>query len=232
MKHPLPELDFDTFCRRATEGTDVALERGVLEALHGHYCELGRWALSLSLIGSGTLADAVERHYVESLEGLRLIPETPGVCVDVGSGAGFPGFVLAAALPTWEVFLIEARQGKWSFLKSASRQTGVRVSCLHHRVSDRLPTTLPEEINLVTLRALRLPVGAWSALLARMAQDGRVLIWMGGEKEAGGDEPGPRKILSSLGFEEVCRRRLRGSERRQIVAFGRRGVSVANGLAD
>src|SRR6188474_645691 len=71
----------------------------VATALHAHYVELRRWAPRLALVGPAFARELFTRHYGESLAGLELLPPGPARLLDLGSGAGFPGFVLAAARP-------------------------------------------------------------------------------------------------------------------------------------
>jgi 16S rRNA (guanine527-N7)-methyltransferase len=135
------------------------------------------------LVGPGTLDTALDVHYGECLAALPLLPATDGesALVDVGSGAGFPGFVLAAARPGLRVTLVESRERKWSFLKAAALESGVRIDCLLGTVDRSLPPGLPERIDVVTLRALRLPARAWQALASRLSDNARVLVWAGRE---------------------------------------------------
>ena len=73
--------------------------------------------------------------------------------LDLGSGAGFPGIVLAAARPDLEVTLLEARERKWAFLAAACRRAGLACRCLNARVSANpadLPAELTEEAGEVT----------------------------------------------------------------------------------
>lgn len=187
-----------------------------MEALYGHYQELRRWNEKLSLIGPGTVEEVLRRHYGEALAALPLLPETPFRLVDVGSGGGFPGFVLAAACPRAEVTLIEPRQRKWAFLQAAARRAQLPVHCLNARVGDPIPgrpldesEALPEGLSLpvdvVTMRALKLPAAALEALAAAMAPEGRFLLWVGV------DEPEP-----PAGWELGPERPLAGGDERRI----------------
>ena len=126
MGSALPDLERAEFERRLVSAAPgVPLEEATLRALHTHYQELRRWNRRLSLIGPGQIGAVVERHYAESLCGLELIPDGRQSLLDLGSGAGFPGFVLAAARPDLEVFLVEARQRKWAFLEAVRRRAGL-----------------------------------------------------------------------------------------------------------
>jgi 16S rRNA G527 N7-methylase RsmG len=88
-------------------------------ALEAHYKLLLKWNKTLNLTRIEAMDEAVERHYRESL--FLSSHLTDGSVADIGSGAGFPGFVVAVARPQCSVTLIESHQRKAVFLKEASR---------------------------------------------------------------------------------------------------------------
>lgn len=227
----LPALDPDAFasgllraCRSALPGSLAAdLSPATLRALHLHYTELRRWNPRLALIGPGTVDEVLERHYAESLAALPLLPPGPGVLLDIGSGAGFPGWVLAAARPDLSVTLVEARERKWSFLCTATRKAAsarrspwspsgrpLPIHCLNARVSLPLPEELPGHLDAVTLRALKLEPQALAALGRRLRPAGRFLLWSGAETPAL-----PPNLLTGRELP------LAGSERRRILEVHR-----------
>jgi 16S rRNA (guanine527-N7)-methyltransferase len=175
----LPDLSLDRFRERLVAASPVPVTPATLAALYAHYQELRRWNPALSLVGPAAAGDVVERHYAESLAGVPLVPAGARILVDVGSGAGFPGFVLAAALPELHVTLVEPRMRRWSFLLAACRRAALSCRCLDARVERPLAPGLPERIDVVTTRALKLPVEALGALAERLAPGGRVLVWAG-----------------------------------------------------
>lgn len=155
------------------------LAEGVAERLHGHYLELCRWNTTLSLVGPGTVETILERHYGESLAALPWIPET-GNLVDIGSGAGFPGLVLAVARPLLRVTLVESSERKWAFLNAACRRTSLPCQCVNARVATPLPAGIPPSIDAVTVRAVKVSPELFEPLLPRLALGGRLLLWCGG----------------------------------------------------
>lgn len=85
-----------------------------------HYKLLLHWNQRLNLTRITSLEEAVERHYAESLFLAAHLPAGPLTVVDVGSGAGFPGFPVAIARPDLRVALLEADQRKAAFLRESS----------------------------------------------------------------------------------------------------------------
>jgi 16S rRNA (guanine527-N7)-methyltransferase len=147
--------------------------------MYAHYQELSLWNQRLSLIGPGTAGEIVERHYGEALAALPLVPWEARRGLDIGSGAGFPGLVLAAARPALEMTLVEARERKWAFLLAAARRASLPCRCLNVRVALPLPAGLPESLDVVTARALKLGPEVLAALADRLGPDGRILLWVG-----------------------------------------------------
>jgi len=104
------------------------------------YChELQKWNKRINLIARNTEAsDVVEKHFLDSLTLLPLIDQYGGrssTLLDVGTGAGFPGLILAAVIPELQVTLVEPRQKRVSFLHHIIRTlqlTNARV------IADRL----------------------------------------------------------------------------------------------
>lgn len=87
---------------------------------------LERWNRRINLVSFRSPAEVRERHVIDSL---ALLPHIPGGArhlVDVGSGAGLPGAVLAMARPELAVTALEPTHKKWAFLASVRRELGLR----------------------------------------------------------------------------------------------------------
>jgi 16S rRNA (guanine527-N7)-methyltransferase len=106
----------------------VELSSGQVEALESHYQLLLRWNRTLNLTSIKGMEETMERHYCESLFLGAHLPQGHLRIVDIGSGAGFPGFPVAVLRPDCSVSLIESHQRKAVFLREASRNLpNVRV---------------------------------------------------------------------------------------------------------
>ena len=202
-------LTTDQFARSIRACSPEPLDSQTVAALDIHYRSLLRWNERTSLVGPGTIDQAVDVHYGESLAALPLLADSDGkTLVDVGTGAGFPGFVLAAARRGLRCVLVEARERKWSFLKAVANESGVSVECLLGTVDRSLPKGFPARVDYVTLRALKLSAQAWQAILGCLAPEGRVLIW------AGQEEPEVPKTLRGRRTLELA-----GTRSKRIIEF-------------
>jgi len=97
----------------------AACSEAQIRALWQHYELLRLWNARINLTRVIELEAAVRFHYAESLFVARQVPPEVRSAVDVGSGAGFPGFVLAVARPELQVTLLESDQRKAAFLREA-----------------------------------------------------------------------------------------------------------------
>lgn len=178
MATELPEIPAPEFERRLRRGLpEPPPSPQLLTRLLGHYHELRRWNPSVALVGPRFAEEAVEEHYAESLAAVGELPQAGSTLVDVGSGAGFPGLILAAARPDLVLTLVEARERKCAFLRAAARRMGLRVEVLNATVREPPPQGLPPSIDVVTARAVRLESSWLRPLLQRLSPHGRVLLW-------------------------------------------------------
>ncbi len=133
------------------------------------YCqELQKWSKRVNLIARNTSpTDIVEKHFLDSLTLLPVIRQygleqgkvgndrdNEVSLVDVGSGAGFPGLVLAAVLPELTVTLVEPRQKRVSFLRHIIRILGLtNVQVTDQRIEPGQAWDGPE-CTFITSRAV------------------------------------------------------------------------------
>jgi 16S rRNA (guanine527-N7)-methyltransferase len=212
----LPAMSRVAFERSIAAISPEPLTARAMAALYAHYLELVRWNERLGLIGSGTADEILDRHYGEALAALPFIPRSAQRGVDLGSGAGFPGLVLAAARPNLEMTLVEAREKKWSFLVAAARKASLPCPCLNVRVASPLPAGLPESVDLMTVRALKLDTDVLEAFARRLTAEGSILLWVGER-----DPELPRDLLPHASV------RLAGGERRRILQLVPAGRPLA-----
>jgi 16S rRNA (guanine527-N7)-methyltransferase len=90
---------------------------------------LRRWQSAINLVGRDTLSAIWRRHFLDTGQLIRNLPQSYDALYDIGSGAGFPGLVLAL-LGAHDVHLIESDHRKCAFLREAARVTSARVTIL------------------------------------------------------------------------------------------------------
>jgi len=153
---------------------------GVAEPLAGrleaYAALLDRWGRVHNLVRYADADELVRRHLLDALAGVAHLPETPGLLVDVGSGAGLPGVPLLLARPEWRGLLVEPRQKRWAFLRTVVRELGLDAEVARSRFEN---LEVPDGAAAVTARAL----GRHDALLdwagGVLGPGGRVLLWVG-----------------------------------------------------
>jgi len=141
---------------------------------------LQKWNPTINLVAKSTLAEAWNRHFMDSDQIFSSISDVATHWVDLGSGGGFPGLVVAIIgaekAPDMSVTLVESDQRKAVFLRTVARETGVTVKVLAQRAEDIAPLAA----NVVSARALA-PLKSLLEYTSRhIAQDG-VAIFPKGE---------------------------------------------------
>ena len=139
-------------------------------------------AVPMGMVAASDAPRLRERHVVDSLRGLPHLPEEGSVC-DLGSGAGFPGLVLAIARPDLHFVLVEVRRNRAAFLQRASENlTNVTVHA-------RRLETFREQVEACTARAFGPPIKSWDAADRILAPGGRLLYWAGASYDRASDLP-------------------------------------------
>jgi 16S rRNA (guanine527-N7)-methyltransferase len=125
------------------------VSRETLARLEAYAELLTRWSARINLVGRDTIADLWRRHMLDSAQLRPLIPDGAQSLIDLGSGAGFPGLVLAI-LGVRSVELVEADSRKAAFLREAARVVEANVAIRPCRVA----AVPPHAVDIVTARAL------------------------------------------------------------------------------
>lgn len=119
----------DADARRWLE-TEVGLDGTAFERLDRLAAMLAAENTQQNLISAGSLPSLWVRHIADSAQLLRHVPrETPaGPWLDLGSGAGFPGLVIAICRPEWPVVLVESRTRRIAWLNAAVQALGLAAA--------------------------------------------------------------------------------------------------------
>jgi 16S rRNA (guanine527-N7)-methyltransferase len=141
---PLSETSFQ-------EMTNVSRE--TMERFRIYVRELRRWNRAINLVGALSLKDVWRRHILDCAQLAPLIPSGAKTIVDMGSGAGLPGLILAIlALETYplRVVLVESHSRKCAFLTTLTTKLALPVDVVNGRLEE-----VPRfDADVITSRAL------------------------------------------------------------------------------
>lgn len=133
------------------------VSRETVEKFEAYGALLKRWQKTINLVAPSTLDAIWHRHFADSAQLAPLIPKSAERLVDLGSGAGFPGLVLAIVLaearPRQHLF-IESDSRKAAFIREAARTTGVAVDIVVDRIEKTATQRKLARFDVVTARAL------------------------------------------------------------------------------
>jgi 16S rRNA (guanine527-N7)-methyltransferase len=167
------------------------VSRETIERLAAYERLLRQWQKAVNLVAPGTLDDIWHRHFADSAQLLPLAPPAR-TWVDLGSGAGFPGLVIAILLAgrgegKARVTLIESNARKCAFLREIVRETGIGACVFVDILSIRIETAATQASlrgpDVVSARALA-PLGKLIGLAAPLFASSTVGLFLKGRDAA------------------------------------------------
>ena len=134
---------YDKFC------SHVFVSRETYEKLFVFHKTLVKWQDSINLISKSTVKSIWERHVLDSAQLYKFVRDIEGNIIDFGSGAGFPGLVLAI-MGKKNIHLVESDYKKCVFLKEIAMSTETDITIHNCRIEDLSFIN----VDLITCRAL------------------------------------------------------------------------------
>jgi len=150
---PVPDLAHDR--ARAVALIGDLVSRETWTRLDGLVALLLKWQDTTNLVAPSTLGEIWTRHIADSLQLLTIAPNARA-WIDLGSGGGFPGLVVACAMadhPGARIDLVESNQKKSAFLREVIRILGVPAIVHARRIEDFVAATV-QSFDVVSARAL------------------------------------------------------------------------------
>lgn len=133
-------------------GLDVSRE--TLYLLDRFEALVRKWNPAINLVSAASLGDIRKRHTSDSAQLFRLCPQQATHWVDIGTGGGFPGLVIAIIArdlhPDLRVTLVESDARKATFLRQAAHELGLVISVL----TDRVEKLASLDVDVLSARAL------------------------------------------------------------------------------
>lgn len=162
-------------------GVDVSRE--TIQDLEAFSALVSKWTPKINLIAKGTTGDIWDRHIIDSVQIYQYAPMQYRKWVDLGSGGGFPGIVMAVLAkvkqPDAGFILIESDQRKAAFLRTAIRELGIGAEV----IAGRIEAVPPQGADVVSARALTALSGLLPLVARHLAPSGLALLHKG--KQAG-----------------------------------------------
>jgi 16S rRNA (guanine527-N7)-methyltransferase len=176
----------EDFARLALPRLSANVSRETLGRFDAYAALLAKWQAKINLVGTATLPETWQRHFLDSAQLYNHLPANCRVVVDLGSGAGFPGMVLAiiaeAAGRDITVHLVESDARKAAFLAEAAREARIAGAVKIQPVrAETLAARLSADV--VTARALA-PLDKLLELARPLIKPDGLCLFLKGEKVA------------------------------------------------
>ena len=171
---PAPREPLDAAAFAALTG----VSRETVARLEAYAALLVQWNQRINLVSRESLRDPWRRHFLDSAQLFPYVPATTRSLVDLGSGAGFPGLVLAI-LGASGVELIDSDARKCAFLREAVRIADAAVTVRHARIE----AAPPRKVDVVTARACA-PLDRLLVMAQRFIAPHTICLFLKGERAA------------------------------------------------
>ncbi len=215
--------EFHAACERLGVPSPTPARRTVLEALYSHLLQVNAW---MNLTRLTEPADYLLLHVLDSLSALSTIEAltSPGdICVDLGSGGGYPGLPLAIWLPDRAWRLVDSRGRKAAFLSEAVKLTGCTNTAALAFRGREVRRAAPELVGVcrfVVARAAGRAANLLSETVEMLSLNGFLLLFKGPSYD-GAEQNDLLRSCGEYGFELVREEALRlgsaGPARRLIL---------------
>ncbi|MEO1019862.1 MAG: 16S rRNA (guanine(527)-N(7))-methyltransferase RsmG [Pseudomonadota bacterium] len=155
---------------------DLDVSRETIDRLEIYETLLRKWNSKINLVGRSTLEDVWTRHFLDSAQLFEIAAHPVQHWADLGSGAGFPGMVIAIlasekASPG-KITMVESDVRKCTFLRSVLRETDISATVINERI-ENVP---PLDANVISARALASLSALFKLALPHLSSDGQVLF--------------------------------------------------------
>jgi len=166
---------FAEYLCKVSQAHGLQLAENELHALSVHYELLVQWQKAFNLVSKQQTHLQLISQYLDCLLGLQN-QKPPTEFADIGTGAGFPGFMAVFKWPNSNAYLIEIERKKCSFLQMVSNELALKNLSILRQKAPML-----QKWQLVLSRAA-FSLSSLSVLAECVQSQGRLLLWLGKEE--------------------------------------------------
>ncbi|MDC0963346.1 16S rRNA (guanine(527)-N(7))-methyltransferase RsmG [Candidatus Pseudothioglobus singularis] len=154
---------------------DVSLTDEEVRQLLDYHALINKWNKVYNLSAIRDPLESIKKHFLDSFSILEFIK--PGLLLDVGSGAGLPGIIIAIMKPKTNVFVIDSVGKKCRFMQTVKTELGLEnLTVINNRVES---FNYPESFSQITSRAFASAIDTLNKTKHLIANDGRYLLMKG-----------------------------------------------------
>jgi len=154
---------------------DVSLTDDQVRQLLDYHALINKWNKVYNLSAIRDPLESIKKHFLDSFSILEFIK--PGLLLDVGSGAGLPGIIIAIMKPKTNVFVIDSVGKKCRFMQTVKTELGLEnLTVINNRVES---FNYPELFSQITSRAFASAIDTVNKTKHLIANDGRYLLMKG-----------------------------------------------------
>ena len=154
---------------------DVSLTDEQVRQLLDYHALINKWNKVYNLSAIRDPLESIKKHFLDSFSILEFIK--PGLLLDVGSGAGLPGIIIAIMKPKTNVFVIDSVGKKCRFMQTVKTELGLEnLTVINNRVES---FNYPELFSQITSRAFASAIDTLNKTKHLIANEGRYLLMKG-----------------------------------------------------
>ena len=154
---------------------DIALTEFQIQQLLSYHSLISKWNKVYNLSAIRDPLESIKKHFLDSLSIISFIKDE--LLLDVGSGAGLPGIIIAIMKPKTKVFVIDSVGKKCRFMQTAKTELSLtNLTVINSRVEDFVPK---EPFSQITSRAFADTNETINKTQHLVSSDGRYLLMKG-----------------------------------------------------
>ena len=154
---------------------NISLTDEQVRQLLDYHALINKWNKVYNLSAIRDPLESIKKHFLDSFSILEFIK--PGLLLDVGSGAGLPGIIIAIMKPKTNVFVIDSVGKKCRFMQTVKTELGLEnLTVINNRVES---FNYPESFSQITSRAFASAIDTVNKTKHLIANDGRYLLMKG-----------------------------------------------------